>query len=197
MDFLRRLNLLPMGQNETPQAGTLLIANVELRDPNFRRSVVLLCEHNERGSFGLILNRPLELGIADVMEDYMGENFPLHWGGPVQTNTLHVLHRYGDIIGDCAEVADGVYWGGDYEQIKSLLATRQIDPSGIKFYLGYSGWGEGQLDDEMQGNSWYLAPADARTVFEEDAERMWSRVLRRKGGDYAIVATFPQDPQLN
>lgn len=197
MDFLRRLNLLSMGQNETPQVGTLLIANAELRDPNFRRSVVLLCEHNDHGSFGLILNRPLELGLADVMEDYDGENLRLNWGGPVQTNTLHVLHRYGALVGDCAEVAEGVYWGGDYERIKSLLATRQVDPSGFKFYLGYSGWGEGQLDDEMQGNSWYLAPADAHTVFEEDYERMWSRVLRRKGGDYAIVATFPQDPQLN
>lgn len=186
-----------MTEHETLRAGILLIANAELKDQNFRRTVVLLCEHNDGGTFGLILNRPLELGMIDVIDDYTGENLPLYWGGPVQPNTIHVLHRYGNLVSDCTEVADGVYWGGDYEQIKSLLDTRQVDPKGFKFFLGYSGWGEEQLEDEMKGRSWYLFPGDAHTVFEEDAERMWSRVLRKKGGDYAIVAMFPQDPQLN
>jgi putative transcriptional regulator len=186
-----------MMEYETLRTGILLIANAELQDPNFRRTVVLLCEHNNSGTFGLILNRPLSLDMMSVVDDYIGENLPLYWGGPVQQNMIHVLHRYGELVSDCTAVADGVYWGGDYEQIKSLLDTRQVDPKGFKFFLGYSGWGEGQLDDEMQGHSWYLFPGDAHTVFEEDAERMWSRILRRKGGDYAIVAMFPQDPQLN
>lgn len=186
-----------MIQNEKPQAGMLLIANAEMRDQNFRRTVLLLCEHNENGTFGLILNRPLELGMLEVMDDYSGENFLLSWGGPVQTNTIHVLHRYGNLVGDCTQIVDGVFWGGDYEQIKSLIETKQVEPAGFKFYLGYAGWGEGQLENEMDGNSWYLAAADAYTVFQEDVERMWSRVLRKKGGDYAIVATFPQDPQMN
>ncbi len=186
-----------MTEHETLRTGILLIANADLQDPNFRRTVVLICEHDEHGSFGLILNRPLELKMTDVIDDYHGENLPLYWGGPVQPNTIHVLHRYGSIVSDSIEVVDGVYWGGDYEQIKSLIETHQVDPRGFKFYLGYSGWGEGQLQDEMADHSWYLFPADAYIVFEENVSRMWSRVLRRKGGDYAIVAMFPQDPQLN
>lgn len=186
-----------MTEHETLRTGMLLIANAELQDQNFRRTVVLLCEHNASGTFGLILNRPLELGMMDIIDDYTGENLPLHWGGPVQPNTVHVLHRYGNLVSDSTEVANGVYWGGDYAQIKSLIQTKQVSSQGFKFYLGYSGWGEGQLEEEMAGRSWYLFPADSHTVFEEDVTRMWSRVLRKKGGDYAIVAMFPPDPQLN
>ncbi len=186
-----------MMEHETLRTGILLIANADLQDRNFRRTVVLLCEHNDSGTFGLILNRPLELTMKEIVDDYTGDNLPLYWGGPVQPNTIHVLHRYGNLVSDCTEIADGVYWGGDFEQIQSLINTRQVDSQGFKFFLGYSGWGEGQLAYEMQVHSWYLFPADAHIVFEEDAARMWSRVLRKKGGDYAIVAMFPQDPQLN
>jgi putative transcriptional regulator len=183
------------------RSGILLLSNAELRDPNFRRTVVLLCNHDTDGSFGLTLNRPLDLLASETLDDFteteLGDSMPMYLGGPVDANTVHVLHRYGNLITDSTEIVDGVWWGGDYDEIKSLLKQGRLDPNGIRFYLGYSGWGAGQLDEEMTSNAWYLSFGDAHTVFEEDAEKMWSRVLRKKGGDYAIVATFPQDPQLN
>ncbi|MCS7013669.1 MAG: YqgE/AlgH family protein [Chloroherpetonaceae bacterium] len=177
--------------------GTLLIANAMLQDPNFKRTVVLVCEHNENGTFGLILNRPLDLRLEDVIEDFGEWDAPLWLGGPVQTNTLHVIHRLGDRIEGSQEVIDGVFWGGDYEEIRELVRLKTVSTAELKFFLGYSGWGPGQLDDEMRSGSWYLSKATAQTVFTEPPEKLWGRVLRAKGGDYAYIANFPEDPRLN
>lgn len=177
--------------------GTLLIANAMLQDPNFKRTVVLVCEHNENGTFGLILNRPLELRLEDVIEDFGEWDAPLWLGGPVQTNTLHVIHRLGDRIEGSQEVIDGVFWGGDYEEIRELVRLKTVTSDELKFFLGYSGWGPGQLNDEMRSGSWYLSKATVQTVFTEPPEKLWGRVLRAKGGDYAYIANFPEDPRLN
>lgn len=177
--------------------GTLLIANVALQDPNFKRTVVLLCEHNEQGTFGLVLNRPLDLYLPDVLEEFDEWEAPLWLGGPVQTNTLHVLHTIGERIEGSIEVADGVFWGGDYEEIRELIRLKVLDKTNLKFFLGYSGWGAGQLEDEMQSGSWYLAKASQQVVFSEPHDKMWRRVLRAKGGDYAYIANIPEDPRLN
>ncbi len=177
--------------------GTLLIANVAMQDPNFKRTVVLLCEHNEQGTFGLVLNRPLDLHLSDVLEGFEEWEHPLWLGGPVQTNTLHLLHTLGTRIEGSVEVADGIFWGGDYEEVRELIRLRIANETNLKFFLGYSGWGAGQLEDEMQLNSWYLAKATAQIVFSEPYDKMWRRVLRAKGGDYAYLANFPEDPRLN
>ncbi len=177
--------------------GTLLIANVAMQDPNFKRTVVLLCEHNEQGTFGLVLNRPLDLHLADVLEDFDEWEYPLWLGGPVQTNTLHLLHTLGTSIEGSVEVEEGIFWGGDYEEVRELIRLKVANETNLKFFLGYSGWGAGQLEEEMQGNSWYLAKATAQIVFSEPHDKMWRRVLRAKGGDYAYLANFPEDPRLN
>lgn len=115
--------------------GTLLIANVALQDPNFKRTVVLLCEHNEQGTFGLVLNRPLDLYLPDVLEEFDEWEAPLWLGGPVQTNTLHVLHTIGERIEGSIEVADGVFWGGDYEEIRELIRLKVLDKTNLKFFF--------------------------------------------------------------
>lgn len=180
-----------------PEPGMLLIAPPMLEDPNFRRAVVLLCEHNAQGSFGLILNYPLTLHLGEVLDEVAHRQDPLSLGGPVQPNTLHFLHRHGEHIPDALSVVDGVYWGGDFEGLKDLLETNATGTHDLRFFLGYAGWGAGQLEEEIELGGWILAPAAAADIFPEAPDRLWRATLRRMGGDYAILANFPDDPRLN
>lgn len=178
-------------------AGTLLIAPPLSDDSNFRRAVVLVCEHNEEGSFGLILNRELTLRLGDVLEEMANYTEPLSLGGPVQQNTLHVLHRFGDGVPEAMHIVDGVYWGGDFEAIQEIVQAGQGNRRELRFFLGYSGWTAGQLAQEVELGGWILAEADCESVFPEDQEALWRAVLRRMGGEYAVLANFPDDPRLN
>ncbi len=180
----------------TPEPGVLLIAPPMMRDPNFWRSVVLLCEHGPEGSFGLILNRPLTLALSEVMNDLEGENM-ISLGGPVQQNTLHFLHRHGDLVSEAIPIIDGVHWGGDFDAIKTIVQTEMASPQDLRFFLGYAGWSSGQLDEEIGVGGWFLARAADVLVFPDDPKNLWPAVLRRMGGEYALLANFPDDPRMN
>lgn len=180
----------------TPVPGVLLIAPPMLRDRNFWRSVVLLCEHGPDGSFGLILNRPLTLALSDVLSDLEGENM-ISLGGPVQQNTLHFLHRYGDRVSEAIPIIDGVHWGGDFDAIKTLVQSDAPSPQDLRFFLGYAGWSPGQLEEEIEAGGWFIAYADDVYIFAEKPENLWRTVLRRMGGEYALLANFPDDPRMN
>ena len=122
---------------------------------------------------------------------------PLGLGGPVQPDTLHYLHRHADVVSDAIEVVPGVFWGGDFEHVRALTQDGTTSSLDLRFFLGYSGWSPGQLDDEVAAGGWILADADADAVFPSDAAGLWRTVLRRMGGEYAILANFPDDPRLN
>ena len=186
--------------------GVLLVAPPTLGDPNFRRSVVLLCEHDDtEGSFGLALGRPLEqdLALSDVVDlgdpaaRLHGEDFPLALGGPVQPKTLHYLHRHPQAVPGAMEVAEGVCWGGDFEDVKQLVAGGEAGPQSLRFFLGYAGWGVGQLRAELDQDGWILAPADAGLVFPESIDAFWRQIMRRLGGEYALLSNFPDNPRMN
>jgi putative transcriptional regulator len=178
-----------------PKAGDLLIAEPFMKDSNFKRSVVLLCDHNEDGSFGLVLNRKLDLKVNDVMPEFPGENVDLYYGGPVGTDTLHFIHSYGDLIEGSVHLKSNIYWSGNFEQIKLLFETNSIDPVRFRFFIGYSGWGEQQLASEMKTNSWMVA-SNFDNIFVAH-EKLWQLVLKSMGSTYQFVSTFPEDPQLN
>ncbi len=167
--------------------------------PEFDRTVVLLCEHNdEEGTFGLVINRKLKQSLADVVPDIEGFDAPLYYGGPVGENSLYFLHDYGDLIKGSTKIADGVYMGGDFDQIKTYINTRQIDPRFIRFYIGYSGWESGQLKEEMSTNSWMVVQSEARYVFSADSKDLWREVLRGTNDDHLrIISHFPESPSLN
>ena len=175
----------------------LLIAQPMLRDPNFRRSVVLICEHNEAGTFGLILNRPLTLHLAEVLDTFAGYEDPIALGGPVQPDTLHYLHRLPDDLPSAIGVFGDVYWGGDFEALQLLFTTESVDPADCRFFLGYAGWGAGQLDEELAEGSWILCPAATTDVFAAAPDQLWRTLLRRLGGEYALLSNFPDDPRMN
>lgn len=180
----------------TPAPGVLLVAPPMMLDPNFRRTVVLLCEHNAEGSFGLILNRPLSLELNELLDD-VGSEETVSLGGPVQQNTLHFLHRHGDLMTDAIPVIDGVHWGGDFEVIKTMIETDYASSQDRRFFLGYAGWSPGQLEEEIALDGWFLAYADNELIFDVAPDRLWSIVLRRMGGEFALLSTFPDDPRLN
>ncbi len=186
-----------MGNAPNPVAGRLLIAPPNLMDPNFRRSVVFLCEHGAEGSFGLILNRPLGVHLSDVLEGLDGTQLPLWQGGPVQTDTLHFLHSFGDEIPNSIPIAGGVSWGGDFDILRAFLDENEDMSSRVRFFLGYAGWSPDQLEMEIESGGWILAPGSAETVFDDEPEELWRKILRRMGGEYAVLANFPEDPRLN
>lgn len=181
------------------ETGAMLVASTQLNDSNFKRSVILLCEHSEQGSFGLVLNRPLELKLADVIQGAdIFFDVPVFLGGPVEPNTLHMLHTKPlDDLGESNEVVPGVYWGSDFEKVRDALNQKKVSPSEFRFFLGYAGWDAGQLESEIAEAAWILARGLKELVFDFPPKKLWSAVLRRMGGDYAILANTPEDLRLN
>src|SRR5436190_932769 len=134
----------------SPAPGILLIADPFLKDPNFLRTVVILCEHQEQGSFGFVLNKQIEQTLDELITDLEGHEVPVYYGGPVQMNTIHFLHQYPDLIPGSQKISNDIYWGGNFETVTALIKSKSIDLNKIKFFVGYSGWGDGQLTDELK-----------------------------------------------
>lgn len=178
-------------------SGALLIANPHLDDPNFLRSVVFLCEHTQEGSFGFVLNRKLDYSIEELVPELTGFKIPVFEGGPVELNTLHFLHQYPDMIPGGKEVIDGVFWSGEFEKLIELIASGDIDNRKIRFFLGYSGWSEGQLNEEMEEETWITAKATQSFLFCEDEKQLWKNVLKSLGGEYELFVNAPLDPRMN
>ncbi|TMI66301.1 MAG: YqgE/AlgH family protein [Bacteroidetes bacterium] len=180
-----------------PAPGILLIADPFLKDPNFLRTVVLLCEHKAEGSFGFVLNKQIENTLDEIIPDLEGHKFPVYYGGPVQMDTLHFIHQYPDIIPGSFEISKGIYWGGDFEMVIDMIKKKEIKPSKIRFYVGYSGWSGGQLDGELKEKSWLTVQAERKLIFHKNIDEIWKDSLKHLGGDFEMMINFPIDPQLN
>ena len=180
-----------------PKSGSLLLANPHLHDPNFLRTVVFLCDHNPEGSFGFVLNRKLDYSIGEFIPELADFSIPVFEGGPVELNTLHFLHQYPDLIPGGKEILDGVFWGGEFEKLIELIKEKTLDPTKIRFFLGYSGWGKGQLNAEMDEKTWIVAPALKRFIFADNITELWKEVLKELGGEYEFIINAPLDPRLN
>lgn len=184
--------------DKTPYGGCLLLAEPFMEDPNFKRTVIVLVQHNkEDGSLGFVLTRKAPMVLEDVIEGFEGFAAPLYVGGPVQMDTLHYLHSLGDTLPGSVEIAPGLYWGGDFDILKDLVQQGSVQPEQFRFFLGYSGWSPDQLVEEMKDNSWITQPAKPNYIFKTEADTLWKKVLQDKGGDYAIMVNFPENPILN
>jgi len=180
------------------KAGQLLLSEPFMPDENFRRTVVLVCEHTaDNGTVGLIINKPINLRLNDIMEDFPPFKGKAFLGGPVGTDTLQFLHVLGDQVEDSVKLGENLYWGGNFEQIKRLMLEEKIQPNDIRFYLGYSGWSVGQLDGELKDNSWIITPATSKHIFQTPHEILWREVMRNMGGIYSTMAGYPENPALN
>lgn len=177
--------------------GTLLIAKPFLGDPNFERGVILMCEHNEQGSFGFVLNQTTDLYLGDVLEETIYQDITLHLGGPVEKNTLHFIHRRPDLVNGGTEIMKDVYWGGDFNSVKTLLNLNTLKQEDVMFFIGYSGWSGGQLDDEIKQDSWIISSTTSDFLFSTPPGNFWREILRNMGGEYRSIAHYPIDPRLN
>jgi putative transcriptional regulator len=176
--------------------GKLIVAGPKLYDPNFHRTVVLICEHTDDGALGLIVNRPTPVEVGDAVPELgelLGPTDRLFAGGPVQPQSIVLLAELEDppeealmVTGDVGLVLQGV----DLEDLAAMARRGRA-------FLGYAGWGPGQLEDELERDDWIVLDAEPNDAFADDAEEMWGRVLARNGGEYALLATMPPDPSLN
>ncbi|MDQ3846377.1 MAG: YqgE/AlgH family protein [Bacteroidota bacterium] len=180
-----------------PAAGVLLIADPFLKDPNFMRTVVLLTEHRKDGTIGFVINRKFDNTLDELLPEIEGHKLPVYYGGPVQMNTIHFLHRYPNENRGGVEIMKGVFWGGDFDSVVTLVNSGKADPEKIRFYIGYSGWSNGQLENEMEEKTWLTVQATRRLIFHKNAEEIWKDSLKHLGGDYEMMINFPIDPQLN
>lgn len=176
-------------------AGSFLIASPTLRDPNFSRTVVLLCDHDAEGSMGLVVNRPSPTSLAEIVEGLEAVRpRRLYVGGPVQPQIVLVLHDALHVAG-ARSICDGVVLGGDEQTLLEMLQDPQHES--IRVFSGYAGWGAGQLDSEFAEGSWIPCAASASFVFDVPSEDLWNDVMRSLGPQYAHLATLPLDPRVN
>lgn len=181
-----------------PGAGSLLIAAPTLADPNFARSIVLLLDVGDSGALGVVLNRPTDLHVVDVLEpwaDLVAGPQVLFQGGPVETDAALAVAI---VAADDDPVGWRRVFGStglvDLDAPVEILASAV---SALRIFAGYAGWGSGQLEAEIEEGAWYVVPAEDQDPFLHEPERLWSRVLRRQGGQLAMLATMPAEPGLN
>jgi len=191
IDFFKIMN------DKVAESGRVLISEPFLTDHYFRRSVVYLTEHSSSGSLGFVLNKSLEMKISDVLDNFPSDDFPLSLGGPVSTNTVHYLHTLGDDIPESVFVKDGIFWGGDFEAMKDLVRTGKASRRNLRFFLGYSGWSEKQLEGELEMNAWLVGEIPADLIMKGGSTEFWTNTLSGLDAKYKAWANFPEDPGLN
>ena len=174
--------------------GKLIVSSPSLVDPNFRKTVVLIAHHDEEGALGLVLSRPSDVPAAEavpVLDGLPGADDPVFVGGPVQPDAFMVLAEFEDVDEAAAPIIDGLgFMPADAEP--GDLAIRRL-----RLFAGYSGWGSGQLEDELAENSWIVVDAAAEDAFADDPDVLWRTVLQRKGGPFSLMENMPFDPGLN
>lgn len=192
-DFFENINY----ENIQPRQGRLLISEPFLFDPYFKRTVVLLVEHNENGSVGFILNRPININISEIVENFPDFEAEVYFGGPVNQNNLFYIHTLGESLEGSSEVMPGLFWGGNFDQLKDLIIAGKVQPGEIRFFAGYSGWEKNQLGKELKEKSWIVTKATIDQALNGRSKQFWSETLKKMGSQFAIMSNFPEDPNMN
>ncbi|NUT55848.1 MAG: hypothetical protein HOQ03_07685, partial [Thermoleophilia bacterium] len=170
--------------------GQLLVAAPSLGDPNFRRTVVLIADHGDDGAMGLVLNRPTETPVGEAVPELSGiagEEEPLYVGGPVSTSSVLAVAE----LDDPGAASELLFESVGFVQEPGVAVVRG------RIFVGYAGWSAGQLESELEEESWLVLPAEPDDLFSDDPAGLWSAVLRRQGGPYALLSLMPPDPSLN
>lgn len=183
--------------NKKPAKGRILISEPFLNDPNFKRTIILLTEHSEEGSIGFVMNKPTDYRIHEVIEEFPEFDSVVYYGGPVQLNTLQFIYKGESVIDGSIEIVPGLYWGGSFDILKALITSGAVSPADFRFFLGYSGWTEGQIDDELAINSWIVADTSIENTFSGEPDKLWRETLKGMGKKFAILASFPENPSVN
>lgn len=180
-----------------PKKGRILISDPFVEDDYFAKSIVILCDHNEEGTFGFVINNFIEQELNEIIDDFPEFDCTVSIGGPVETDMLFFIHSNPVLIKDSIEIIPGLYMGGDFAQVKELILKDELGCDEIKFFLGYSGWGEGQLEEEIQANSWFVANLNPETIMTYNSDDMWEKILAQMGPKHKVISSFPNNPNLN
>lgn len=183
--------------NLKPHRGRVLIAEPLMDEFYFGRSVILLADHNEEGSFGLVMNKPTTTQLNQILEDFPSFDATVFIGGPVQTDNLYFIHTLGNEIPESSEILPGLFWGGELEVVREMMALGLINQSQIRFFLGYAGWSPLQIEEELERNAWLVSETTLHTLMKTRPEKLWSTCLQRMGPAYDLWRRFPLNPELN
>ena len=186
------------GKQPEPQVGSILLSEPFLDDPYFGRKAVLLCEHNDEGSFGFVLNNFVQIDLEDILDDMPQIKSKISVGGPVNNSNLYYLHNQGDLP-DAVPVVHGIYMGGSFEALKARMASGLVEPVGVRFFIGYAGWSAKQLEEEIASKSWFVTRANFGQIMSTttDEDSFWKELIRGMGDGFDHVADAPIDPSLN
>lgn len=189
------LNIPRQEKGAEIKPGSILIAEPFLADGSFSRSVVLICEHGENGTIGFIINRLLPLNLTDLQPD-SESSLSIFDGGPVERDTLHMLHRMPEELGGC-EIYPGIYWGGSFDVLRDMITNASFNIDNVKLFAGYAGWSVGQLDQEMNQDSWYIGSINSKLLFDTGMPDIWRMAILELGDGFAPLVNMPLNPQLN
>lgn len=179
------------------QKGYVLICRPNLMQDIFSQSVILLVNHNaEEGSLGFVLNKKTTFTLADLLPD-LQVDFPVFEGGPVDTDNLFYLHRRPDLISQSELVDNGIFWSGNFNDVKKHILSKELTQKDICFYLGYSGWAKGQLQGEIKNNSWYVLPKADFDLSQIQEADLWKNQMKKLGGKHLLWMNMPENPELN
>ena len=180
-----------------PQKGRILIAEPFLPGSYFNRSIVLLTSYDEKGAVGFILNKTVDYPVDEILKDFPEFEAKVHIGGPVGIDSLYFIHSLGEAIPDSIHIKENIYWRGDLETLKQHIQLGLASPEQVRFFLGYSGWEAGQLEEEIEENSWLVADVTQDIVMQGSEDEMWLESVRSIGGKYSLWENYPENPSLN
>tara|TARA_B100000963_G_scaffold236775_1_gene207006 strand:+ start:10373 stop:10924 length:552 start_codon:yes stop_codon:yes gene_type:complete len=177
--------------------GKLLISEPLITDKFFFKGIILITHYSKIETLGLMINHPTKYYLNDIIDGIKKNNFKIYLGGPVAQNTIQFIHTLGGIIKNSIEINNGLFWGGDFSIVKSLINNNKISSNDIKFFMGYSGWSENQLENEIKEKSWILENSSTKLCMQNLNSEIWSKIVKKKGEKYAIWANLPINPNLN
>ena len=184
--------------NLKPEKGKILISEPFLQNRFFQRSVVLLIEHNTNGTTGFVLNKKTDLWLNDFIIGLENvPQIPIYLGGPVSCDHLFFIHSLGDIIPDSIQFDENLYFDGDFESLNYYLMSKKPVNGKVKFFLGYAGWTQNQLAEEITQDSWLVGTSSVRNIFHAEGDAFWKISVKSMGGSYANWINYPKDPLLN
>lgn len=177
--------------------GAILISEPFLKDDNFQRAVIVIAEHSEEGTFGFIINKVLNVKVAELLPDLISFNFPVHLGGPVAEDTMYYIHDFPPDSLDSIDIGDSIKYGGNFDKLQKFVEQGKHKKGILNFYIGYSGWSAGQLQKEIDEKTWFVLNHNLSELFALPKENMWAQCVKWLGADWEEVANYPIDPNLN
>ncbi len=194
--MLLDLDIFKVENKLLPRKGSVLIAEPFLPGDYFSRSTVLLVQCTEEGDVGFILNKPTDLMIKNLFKGFPDSDACAFVGGPVSSDKLFFLHTLGDKIPDSLHIAEELYWSGDFDHLTALIRAGLVEEEEVRYFLGYSGWGAGQLEAEIADYSWVVTEPSVEDILSSD-ENFWNESIQSIGGNALLWQNFPENPAFN